>query len=61
MITLGDEGFGLPGDTTYPYQYTEGTDFVKNLGIKNLDFGTFHMYPDSCASQPFTHPYPATN
>jgi mannan endo-1,4-beta-mannosidase len=49
MITLGDEGFGLPGDTTYPYQYGEGTDFVKNLRIKNLDFGTFHMYPDSCA------------
>lgn len=49
MITLGDEGFGLPGDTTYPYGYSEGVDFVKNLGIKNLDFGTFHMYPDSCA------------
>jgi mannan endo-1,4-beta-mannosidase len=48
MITLGDEGFGLPGDTSYPYQYTEGVDFVKNLGIKDLDFGTFHMYPDSC-------------
>ncbi|KAK3294332.1 glycoside hydrolase superfamily [Chaetomium fimeti] len=47
MITLGDEGFGIPGDTTYPYQYTEGTDFVKNLDIKDLDFATFHMYPDS--------------
>ncbi|KAG7287373.1 hypothetical protein NEMBOFW57_006884 [Staphylotrichum longicolle] len=46
MITLGDEGFGLPGESSYPYQYGEGTDFVKNLGIKNLDFGTFHMYPD---------------
>ncbi|KAK4663105.1 hypothetical protein QC763_600490 [Podospora pseudopauciseta] len=45
LITLGDEGFGLPGQTTYPYQYGEGTDFVKNLQIKNLDFGTFHMYP----------------
>jgi mannan endo-1,4-beta-mannosidase len=49
MITLGDEGFGLPGDTSYPYGYSEGVDFVKNLGIKDLDFGTFHMYPDSCA------------
>ncbi|KAL2170443.1 hypothetical protein VTG60DRAFT_4823 [Thermothelomyces hinnuleus] len=47
MITLGDEGFGLPGDGTYPYQYSEGVDFVKNLKIKDLDFGTFHMYPDS--------------
>ncbi len=48
MVTLGDEGFGLPGDTTYPYQTTEGVDFVKNLGITTLDFGTFHMYPKSC-------------
>lgn len=48
LITLGDEGFGLPGQTSYPYQYSEGVDFVKNLGVKNLDFGTFHMYPGSC-------------
>ena len=48
LITLGDEGFGIPGDTTYPYGYSEGIDFVKNLGIKNLDFGTIHMYPSSC-------------
>ncbi|KAK3987201.1 mannan endo-1,4-beta-mannosidase A [Cladorrhinum sp. PSN332] len=47
LITLGDEGFGLPGQTSYPYQYSEGVDFVKNLGVKNLDFGTFHMYPGS--------------
>ncbi|GAB1319549.1 mannan endo-1,4-beta-mannosidase [Madurella fahalii] len=47
MITLGDEGFGLPGQTSYPYQYSEGVDFVKNLRIKDLDFGTFHMYPGS--------------
>ncbi|KAK7989325.1 hypothetical protein PG989_009640 [Apiospora arundinis] len=46
MVTLGDEGMGIPGDGSYPYQYGEGTDFVKNLGIKTLDFGTFHMYPD---------------
>ena len=48
MITLGDEGFGLPGDTSYPYQTSEGVDFVKNLGVKDLDFGTFHMYPENC-------------
>jgi mannan endo-1,4-beta-mannosidase len=48
MITLGDEGFGLPGNTTYPYGTSEGVDFVKNLGVKDLDFGTIHMYPQSC-------------
>ncbi|KAH7316889.1 fungal cellulose binding domain-containing protein [Stachybotrys elegans] len=45
MVTLGDEGFGLPGDGSYPYQYVEGVDFVKNLGISTLDFGTLHLYP----------------
>lgn len=48
MVTLGDEGMGLPGGTSYPYQYSEGVDFVKNLAIKTLDFGTFHWYPQSC-------------
>lgn len=46
MCTLGDEGFGIAGDNTYPYQYGEGTDFAKDLEITTLDFGTFHMYPE---------------
>ncbi|KFY72998.1 hypothetical protein V499_06904 [Pseudogymnoascus sp. VKM F-103] len=45
MVTLGDEGMGLAGDGSYPYQYSEGVDFVKNLGISTLDFGTLHLYP----------------
>ena len=48
MVTLGDEGFGLPGDGSYPYTYEEGVDWQTNLGIDTLDFGTFHFYPDSC-------------
>ncbi|OLN92797.1 putative mannan endo-1,4-beta-mannosidase F [Colletotrichum chlorophyti] len=47
MVTLGDEGMGLPGDTTYPYGYSEGTDWVALLNITTLDFGTFHFYPNS--------------
>ncbi|KAK7451580.1 hypothetical protein CaCOL14_009539 [Colletotrichum acutatum] len=47
MVTLGDEGMGLPGDTSYPYQYGEGTDWVGLLNITTLDFGTFHFYPNS--------------
>ncbi|KAJ4399255.1 hypothetical protein N0V85_006072 [Neurospora sp. IMI 360204] len=34
MITLGDEGFGLPGATSYLYQTSEGVDFVRNLAIR---------------------------
>lgn len=48
LITLGDEGFGLSGGSSYPYGTSEGVDFVKNLEIKDLDFGVFHMYPQSC-------------
>lgn len=49
MVTLGDEGMGIEGNSTeYPYQFGEGTDFAANLEIETLDFGTFHMYPDSC-------------
>ncbi|EFQ31952.1 fungal cellulose binding domain-containing protein [Colletotrichum graminicola M1.001] len=47
LVTLGDEGMGLPGDTTYPYQYGEGTDWPELLNISTLDFGTFHFYPSS--------------
>ena len=48
MVTLGDEGFmNGGGDSSYPYTTGEGIDFAQNLDIKDLDFGTFHLYPDS--------------
>ncbi|KAI5864827.1 carbohydrate-binding module family 1 [Durotheca rogersii] len=45
LVTLGDEGFGLAGDGSYPYQFAEGVDFAANLAIDTLDFATFHLYP----------------
>lgn len=47
MITVGDEGFGLSGGTTYPYQKGEGIDWAANLALPNISFGTFHLYPES--------------
>lgn len=48
MVTLGDEGFGLTSaGTEYPYTAGEGLDFAANLNISDIDFGTFHLYPDS--------------
>ena len=49
MVALGDEGWLTPplGDGSYAYSGYEGVDFVKNLAIPTLDYGTFHLYPDS--------------
>ncbi|KAI1103589.1 carbohydrate-binding module family 1 [Jackrogersella minutella] len=51
MVTLGDEGFGLAGDGSYPYQFGEGLDFAANLKIDTLDFGTFHLYPSTWGTE----------
>lgn len=48
-ITLGDQGFGLPGATSYAYQPSEGVGFARNLNINDLDFGHFHFCPQSSA------------
>lgn len=45
-VALGDEGF-MVGGSTYPYQGGEGIDFVENLKISTLDFGTVHLYTTS--------------
>ncbi|KDR78310.1 hypothetical protein GALMADRAFT_1312903 [Galerina marginata CBS 339.88] len=48
LVAMGDEGFfNQPSSPLYPYQGTEGVDFEANLKIKTLDFGTFHLYPES--------------
>ncbi|KIO30766.1 hypothetical protein M407DRAFT_20289 [Tulasnella calospora MUT 4182] len=47
LVSIGDEGFGLNGDGTYPYTYAEGLDFPTNLAISTVDFGTAHLYPSS--------------
>ncbi|KAG9011517.1 hypothetical protein FRB90_007175 [Tulasnella sp. 427] len=47
LVSIGDEGFGLSGDGSYPYTYAEGPDFPTNLNISTVDFGTAHLYPYS--------------
>jgi mannan endo-1,4-beta-mannosidase len=54
MVILGDEGWFAPadgiGDGSYAYSGDQGIDFVENLKIPTLDYGVFHLYPDSCES-----------
>ena len=48
LVALGDEGWFAPGygDGSYAYSGYEGVDFIQNLAIKTLDYGTVHLYPD---------------
>lgn len=47
LVAMGDEGwFQEANPPTYPYAPGVGVDFVKNLQISTLDFGTFHSYPE---------------
>ncbi|KAJ7743019.1 glycoside hydrolase [Mycena maculata] len=48
LVAIGDEGFfNDPGNSDYAYQGSTGIDFAANIKIPSIDFGTFHMYPES--------------
>lgn len=55
LVTLGDEGWFAPldapdvsgDDLSSAYDGSSGVDFLVNLHISTLDYGTFHLYPDS--------------
>ena len=50
MVTVGDEGWFTSaqgyGDSG-PYDGSNGIDWVTNLGIDSVDYGTVHLYPSS--------------
>ena len=50
MVTVGDEGWFTPAQgygSSYPYSGTIGIDWVTNLEISSIDYGTVHLYPES--------------
>ncbi|RMY53953.1 hypothetical protein D0863_13784 [Hortaea werneckii] len=55
MVTTGEEGFGLSvgDDGSYPYTTgAGGSDFEETCAIENIDFCTYHLYPDSWSVSP---------
>lgn len=47
MITWGGEGaFNRPDFDDWAYDGTDGSDFDHEMTLRNIDFGTFHLYPD---------------
>lgn len=47
LVTTGSEGgFNIAGNLDGFYNGYDGGDFDAELKLKNVDFGTFHSYPD---------------
>jgi hypothetical protein len=63
LLTSFTEGFGLDinSDGSYPYGYSEGSNFTLNLEVDTIDFGTFHLYPSSCGHSSPDYTLPAAN
>jgi chitodextrinase len=56
MVSVGDEGFhpGPPPPTSqqWPYNITDGVDHARLTAIPSIDFGTYHLYPQSWGQSP---------
>ncbi len=46
LISVGDEGGFWNGSAAF-YDGQDGTDHEALLALENVDYGTFHLYPDS--------------
>lgn len=48
LVAMGDEGFFRRfGSPDWTYDGSTGVDFEALLGIPEIDYGTFHMYPEN--------------
>ncbi|EPS42619.1 hypothetical protein H072_3376 [Dactylellina haptotyla CBS 200.50] len=53
MVSVGSEGaFNHPSDPDWAYNGADGTDFEGELAAPNVDYGTFHLYPDWWSKTP---------
>jgi mannan endo-1,4-beta-mannosidase len=55
MVAVGDEGFhpGAAGPTgSWPYNVTDGVDHARLTALPNIDFGTYHLYPQGWSQSP---------
>jgi mannan endo-1,4-beta-mannosidase len=46
MVAVGDEGFFNGGANHWTYEAEGGVDHVSLTALPNVDFGTYHLYPD---------------
>ena len=45
LISIGDEGFLDGGGAHWAYRANDGVDHEAMTAVKDVDFGTFHLYP----------------
>lgn len=47
LVAVGDEGFyANTARSSWPYRVSDGVDHAALLAIPEVDFGTYHLYPD---------------
>lgn len=46
LVAVGDEGFFNRGGYDYNYNGGSGVDADRLIKLKNIDYSTFHLYPD---------------
>ena len=46
MVSVGDEGFFANGTSPH-YDGADGVDHAALLAVKHIDFGTYHLYPET--------------
>jgi mannan endo-1,4-beta-mannosidase len=46
LVSVGDEGFFANGNSPH-YDGADGVDHVALLGVQHVDFGTYHLYPET--------------
>ena len=47
LLAVGDEGFFYKRGKTHLYDGRYGTDFEAILQLQDIDFGTYHLYPQN--------------
>ncbi|MBN2195077.1 MAG: cellulase family glycosylhydrolase [Polyangiaceae bacterium] len=47
MVAVGDEGFFDDGGKHWTHQGKDGVDHVALTSLPNIDFATYHLYPDN--------------
>ncbi|WP_155988014.1 cellulose binding domain-containing protein [Gorillibacterium massiliense] len=47
LVAVGDEGFyNISGNSDWMYGGGEGVDWTRLTSLTNIDYGTYHLYPD---------------